>query len=92
VDGRDPGAVELAREVVPAALSECNANAAAELAGRLSRVRDHEDRVDVEPALADRPHVALDQDGRLPRAGASGNEGRAFLVDGGELLLVEAGR
>ena len=52
VDRRDPGAVELAREVVPAAVGEGCADPGPKLAGGAARVRDHEDRVDVEPALA----------------------------------------
>ena len=74
VDGRDPGAVELAREVVAPALGERGADARAQLAGRAPRVRDDEDRVDVEPALADRAHEALDEHRRLAGARAGGDE------------------
>src|SRR5581483_4779464 len=68
VDRRDPGAVELAREVVAPALGERSADARAKLARGAPRVRDDEDRVDVEPALAYRAHEPLDEHGRLPGA------------------------
>src|SRR4029078_9073198 len=71
VDRRDPGRVELARRVVPPALQQPLADAAAQLAGRALGVRDHEQRVDVEAALADRLAEALDDQRRLPGAGAA---------------------
>jgi hypothetical protein len=46
----------------------------AQLSGRPLGVGDHEDRVHVEPALADRADVALDQDRGLPGARAGGDE------------------
>src|SRR6185437_8413728 len=48
VDRRDPGSVELTREVVPPALGERRADSGAELSRGAARVCDHEDRVDVE--------------------------------------------
>ena len=92
VDGRDPGAVELAREVVPPALAERVADAGAQLAGRALRVRDHEDRVDVEAVVADRAHEALDEHARLAGAGARGDEDVAARVDRRLLLGVRDAR
>ena len=92
VDGRDPRAVELAREIVSPALVERSPNAAAELARRLPRVRDDQDRLDVDAAVADRADVALDEDRGLPRAGTGRDEHRALGFDGGELLVVQRAR
>ena len=86
MDRRDPGAVELAREVVPAALREGGADPRPQLAGGAARVRDDEDRVDVEAALADRADDPLDEHGRLAGAGAGGDEDLARRLDRGELL------
>ena len=82
MDRRDPRAVELAREVVAAALGERGADARAQLAGRAPRVGDDEDRVDVEPAVADRAHEALDEHRRLAGARAGGDEDLAGRLDG----------
>jgi hypothetical protein len=90
VDRRDPRSVELAREVRAAALRELCANARAQLAGGAARVRDHEDRVDVEPALAHSAHEALDEYRSLPRPRARGDEDLARRLDGSPLLLVHA--
>src|SRR5207247_75918 len=65
VDRRDPGAVELAGEIGPTALVQRRADAGAKLGRGLARVRDDEQRVDVEPVLADRADEPLNQDGRL---------------------------
>ena len=89
VDRRDPGAVELTGEVVPAALGERRADPGAELAGGTARVRDHEDRVDVESAIADRADDSLDEHGRLAGTCAGGDEHLSARLDGGELLRVE---
>ena len=89
VDRRDPGAVELAREVVPAALGEGGADPRPQLARRAARVRDDEDRVDVEPALCDRTDDPLDEHGRLAGAGAGRDEDLAPRLDRGELLMVQ---
>src|SRR5207247_948957 len=63
VDRGDPRAVELAREVGASARMERGADARAQLARRLARVRDDEDRVDVEADIADRAHEPLDEHG-----------------------------
>ncbi len=88
VDRRDPRAVELTGEILAPALRERSANARAQLARRATRVRDDEDRVDVEPAVADGADEALDEDGGLARAGARGDEHLAGCLDRCELLLV----
>ena len=89
VNRRDPGAVELACEVGTAALAQRGPDARPKLAGRLARVGDDEDRLDVDAAIADRAHVALDENRRLSRSRAGGHEDRAFGLDRGELLLVQ---
>ncbi len=81
VDRRDPGAVELAREIRTAALAQRGADPCPQLARGLARVRDHEDRLDVDPALADGPDVPLDEDRGLARAGAGGDEDGAVGLD-----------
>ena len=91
VDGRDPGRVEIARQVVAAELQQPLADPAAQLAGRALGVGDHEDRVDVDAALADRAAEALDDHGRLAGAGARRDEDDALLLDRPELLLVRRG-
>ena len=88
VDGRDPGAVELAREVGAPARAELAPDPRAQLARSLARVRDHEHGAHVEPALADGPGEALDQHGRLAGAGAGGEEDASLRVDGALLLGV----
>ena len=89
VDRRDPGSVELTREVVPAAPGEGCANPRAQLAGGAAGVGDDEDRVDVEPAVADGAHHALDEHRRLAGAGTGGDEDLSSRFDRGELLLVQ---
>ena len=81
VDGRDPGAVELAGEVGPPELDEPRADPRPQLAGGLLGVGDHEDRVDVEAALADGAREALHEHGRLAGAGAGGDEDDAVGLD-----------
>ena len=88
VDRRDPGGVEVAGELGAPGLDEPRADAVAQLAGGALRVRDDEQRVDVEPALADRLGEALDQDGRLARPGARGDEDEPRRLDRGGLLGV----
>ncbi len=89
VDGGDPRAVEIASEIRAAALAQSRADPAPELSRRLARVRDHEDRLDVDAALAHRLDVALDEHRGLPRSRARGHEHRALRVDRGQLLIVE---
>ena len=55
VDGRDPGAIDLADEVGPLELREPLADARPKLARRALGVGDDEERVHREPALADTP-------------------------------------
>ena len=88
VDRGDPGAVELAREIVPPAVAERGADARAQLARGPPRVRDDEDRVDIEAAVADGAHEALDEHGRLAGAGAGRDEDLAGRFDRRALLLV----
>ncbi len=89
VDGRDPGAVELAREVVAAALGQRGADPGTQLPGRPLGVGDHEVRLDVEPALADRPHEPLDEHARLPGPRPRRDEHEPVGVDRGELLRIQ---
>ena len=88
VDRRDPRAVELAREVLPTALRERCADAGAQLAGGASRVRDDEDRLDVEPAVAHGAHETLDEHRSLPRTRPCRDEDLAGRLDRRLLLLV----
>ncbi len=88
VDRGDPGAVEGAREVVPAELGESRPDPAAELACRALGVGDHEQGLDVEPAVADRLHEALDEHRRLAGAGARGDEDATPSRNRRLLLLV----
>jgi hypothetical protein len=81
VNRRDPSAVELPLEVVSSELVQSPADPPAQLAGGALGVRDHEQRVDVEPALADRLAEALDDHGRLAGAGAGRDEDDALLLD-----------
>jgi hypothetical protein len=90
VDSRDPGAVEPACKVVPPTLGQSRADPRPQLAGRTARVRDHEDRVDVETAIADGADDSLDQDRRLAGAGAGRDEDLSSRFDRCELLLVHA--
>src|SRR4029078_8013014 len=89
VNRRDPCAVQLPCEVGSAALAQGGPDPGAQLARCLTRVGDHEDRLDVDASLATGPDVALDEDRRLTRARARGNEDRPVGLDSGELLLVE---
>ena len=88
MDRGDPGAVELAREIVPVELGEPLANPAPQLAGRSLRVGDREHRLDGQPALADSAREALDEHSRLPRPGPRRDEDEAGRVDRGQLLGV----
>ena len=92
VDGRDPGPVELAGEIVAAELGEAGADAAAQLPGRALGVRDREHRIDRQPPVADRAHEALDENGRLSRPRAGGDEDEPGRVDRRELLGVRRAR
>src|SRR5262249_59154649 len=89
VEGRDPGAVERAREAGPPPLDEPGADAAAQLAGGLLGVRDDEDGLDVDPLVAHRARKALDEHARLPGAGSRRHEDDAARVDSSLLFRVE---
>jgi hypothetical protein len=89
VNRGDPGTVELAREVRSAALTKGRTDSRPQLTGGLAGVRDHEDRLDVDAPLADGADEALDENRRLARSGAGGDEDRPVLLDGRDLLLVE---
>src|SRR4051794_18017491 len=90
VDGRDPGRVEIARQVVAAELPQPLANPRPQLAGRALGVRDHEDRVDVEAALANRAAEALHDHRRLAGAGAGRDEDDPRFFDRPLLLDVRS--
>ncbi len=68
VDGRDPGAVEPAGEIVSATRMQRRADAGAQLPRRLAGVGDDEHRLDVEPLLADCADEPLDEHRGLARA------------------------
>ena len=77
------------REVVPPAVGERRADPRAQLARGPARVRDHEDRVDVEPALGHRADDAFDENRSLPGARTGRHEDLSPGLDRGELLLVQ---
>ncbi len=88
VDGRDPGALDVAGEIDAAELDEPLADPCAQLAGGALRVGDDEDALEPQAAVGDRADEALDQHGRLPGSGARGDEDDARLVDRGLLLGI----
>ena len=88
VDRRDPGRVEVACEIGAIHLEQPPPDAAAQLARCAFRVGDDEDRVDVEAALADGTHEALDEHGRLAGSGARGDEDEARGLDRRQLLGI----
>jgi hypothetical protein len=85
VDGRDPGAVELARQIAPAELGQPSPDTGAQLGRRAFGVRDHEDRADVDAAV-DRAGETLDEHGRLAGTGTGGDEDQTLCLDRGVLL------
>ena len=87
VNGRDPGAVELAGEIGAAGLHEPRPDARAQLARSALGEGHDEDRVDVDAAL-DRAQEALDDDRRLAGAGAGGDEHDACRIDRSGLLRI----
>ena len=89
VDGRDPRAVELARQIGTSALDQARADPAAQLARRLLGVRDHEDRLDVDSLVAHGAREALDEHLRLARARARGHEHEPARLDSRLLFRVE---
>ena len=66
VDRRDPGAVQLPRQVMPAELGKPLSDSAAQLACGALGVRDREHRVDGQAAVANRSDEALDDTVVLP--------------------------
>jgi hypothetical protein len=85
VDRRDPGAVELPRQLGTAELGQAPANPTPQLRGRAVGVGDHEDRADVDAGV-DCAREALDEDRRLPCPGACGDEDEPGGADRGILL------
>ena len=71
---------------MPVPVGERRPDPRAQLAGRLARVRDDEDGVDVDTAVADGPDEPLHEDGRLPRAGPRRDEDLAGRFDGRKLF------
>ena len=88
VDRRDPGAVELTRQVEPAPLGERPPDPGTQLTCGLARIGDHEHRVDVEPFVTDGRDEALDQHRGLAGTGPGRHEDLAACLDGGALVLV----
>ena len=89
VDRGDPRAVERARQVVTPELVQAGADAASELARGALRVGDHQHRLDVDAALADRLDEPLDEHGRLTGPGAGRDEDLPARRDRRGLLLVQ---
>ena len=71
-----------------AALDEAGPDPCAKLAGRPLRVRDDENRVDVEAVVDHGADEALDEHRRLAGARAGGDEHGAVRLDRGALLVV----
>ena len=88
MDGRDPGALDVAGEIDAVELEEPLADPGPQLAGGALRVGDDEDALESQPALGDGADEALHEHGRLPGSGARGDEDDAALVDRGLLLGV----
>src|SRR5207244_12233784 len=88
VDRRDPGPVQLAREIVAVELAEPPPDSSAQLSGSALGVRDREHRVDRQASFANGTDEALDEHRRLARARTRGDEDEPARVDRGELFLV----
>ena len=88
VDGRDPGAVERAGQVVASELMQARPDPALQLTRCALRIGDHEHRLDVDPPLADRLDEALDEHRRLAGAGACRDEDLTARGDRRRLLFV----
>src|SRR6185312_15067313 len=89
VDRGDPRPVELAREVWTSTLDESRTDPAAQLAGRLLGVGDHEDRFDVDALVADGTRETLDEHLRLARPGSGRDEDEPTRIDCALLFRVE---
>ncbi len=85
---RDPGAVEVAREVRTVELEQARSDPCAQLPGGTIRVGDDEQRIDVEALLRDRICKPLHEHGRLSGPGAGRDEGRTARIDRCTLLGV----
>ncbi len=88
VDGRDPGALDVAREIDAVELQQSLADPGSQLPRGALGVGDDEDALEPQPAVGDRADEALDEDGGLPGAGAGRDEDDARLVDRGLLLRI----
>ncbi len=91
VDRRDPGAVEVAREIGPLELEQAGSDPRPQLAGGAVGVGDDEQGVDVEAVDDHGAGEALHEDGRLAGACAGGDERRSARVDRCLLLGVRGG-
>jgi hypothetical protein len=69
VEGGDPCALGLAGALALAQLEQPPTHAGAQLAGGLVGERDRQHLVGTQPVVHDRGDEALDEHGRLPRAG-----------------------
>jgi hypothetical protein len=92
VDRRDPGSVERPREIRSAVVAQPRPDPASQLRRGLPRVGDQEDGLDVDAPVADRTHVALDDDRRLAGAGSGRHEDLTGRLDRSPLLGVEGHR
>jgi hypothetical protein len=90
VNGRDPGTVELARELGSTGVDEAGADPRPQLACGLLGVREDENRLGVHACVADGAREPLDEHHRLAGAGAGGDEHGPRRLDGRELLIVHA--
>ncbi len=88
VDRGHPGAVELEREIGAPVLDQRRADAGAQLSCGALRVRDHEQRVDVEAVVGHGAHEPLDEHRGLPGARPRRDEDAALRLDRGPLLVV----
>ena len=80
-EGLDVESVLVITYTRKAAGAQRRADPGPELSGRLARVRDDEDRLDVEALLAHRAHEALDEHRRLAGAGTRRHEHLAARLD-----------
>jgi hypothetical protein len=93
VDRPDPGGVDGAGVLVLAEVAQPLAGALAQLAGRLLREREREDRADRDAVEEHRLDEPLDHHGGLAGARVRGEQGRARpVLDRGALLGGEARR